>query len=146
MKQLNVSRLTLLVFILFILGPARAELQVPAFTAYLDPDPDGARVSARSGISDWTDPSLKVLWFGEIKTPGKLDCSLVLRLPAGAETKLRLGIGATSREVAATGIGNEVVKVGFGSFEIPIPGYERFTLESLNGPGQAAGDLRTLVL
>ena len=32
-------------------GPARAELRVSAFTAYLDPDPEGARISERSGIT-----------------------------------------------------------------------------------------------
>ena len=70
-------RLNLIPALLFVtLSSARAQLRVPAFTAYLEPDPEGAGVS-RSGISDWTDPSLKVLWFGDIKTPGKLDCSLV---------------------------------------------------------------------
>src|ERR1017187_9927053 len=81
-----------LALFLIALCAAQAELRVPAFTAYLDPDPDGARVSLQSGLSDWTDPSLKVLWFGEIKTPGKLGCSLLLGLPAGAESKLRLTV------------------------------------------------------
>ncbi len=67
-----------------------AELRVPGFTAYVDPDGRGARVSQRSGVVGWTDPATKVLWFGEIKTPGKLDCSIVLRLPADVTSKLRL--------------------------------------------------------
>src|SRR5277367_2338692 len=131
---------------LFAFCGAEAQLRVPAFTAYLEPDPDGARVSERSGISEWTDPSLKVLWFGDIKTPGKLDCSLELRLPAGAESKLRLGVAGTFHEAAAKGMGDDLVKVDFGSFDVPTAGYQRFTLESLNAPGQAAGDLQALVL
>ena len=140
------SRLAILVLTLFTLGRAQAELQVPAFTAYLDPDPDGARVSTPSGISNWTDPSLKVLWFGEIKTPGKIDCSLALRLPEGAESKLRLSVGTAYRDAVATGRGNAVVKVDFGTFEVPTAGYEQFTLQSLNRPDKAAGDVQALLL
>jgi len=121
-------------------------VRVPAFTAYLEPDPDGARVSQRSGISDWTDPSLKVIWFGDIQSPGQLNCSLLLRLPADAETKLRLTAAGKSREAAAKGTGSDSVKVDFGSFDIPAAGYQQFTLESLNAPGQSAGNLQTLLL
>jgi hypothetical protein len=126
--------------LLFTLSGAQAQLRVPAFTAYLEPDPGGA------SLSNWTDPSLKVLWFGEIKTPGKLDCSVLLRLPPGAQTRLRLSVAGNAREAAAQGMGNDVERVDFGSFDVPAPGYHRFTLESLNAPGQAAGDLQALVL
>src|SRR5580692_8487741 len=140
------NRRIILALFLFALCGAQAQLRVPAFTAYLESDPDGARVSERSGITGWTDPSLKVLWFGDIKTPGKLDCSLELRLPAGVESKLRLDVAGTSREAVAKGTGDELVKVDFGSFDVATAGYQRFTLESLNAPGQSAGNLPTLVL
>jgi len=140
------NRQLFLALCLFTVSGAQAQLKVPAFTAYLEPDPDGASVSPRSGISDWTDPSLKVLWFGEIKTPGKLDCSLLLRLPADAETKLRLSVAGIARESAAKGMGDEVVRIDFGSFDVPAAGYQRFTLQSLNAPGQDAGNLQALVL
>ena len=135
-----------LILCLFALCRAQAELRVPAFTAYLEPDPDGADVSSRSGISGWTDPSLKVLWFGDIKTPGRLDCSLELRLPAGAESKLRLTVAGKSREVTAEGRGADLVKIDFGAFEVPQPGYQRFTLESLNAGSKSAGNLQALIL
>ncbi|HEV7926227.1 MAG TPA: DUF5077 domain-containing protein, partial [Verrucomicrobiae bacterium] len=140
------NRRTILALFLFVFCAAQAQLRVPAFTAYLEPDPDGAHVSERSGITGWTDPSLKALWFGDIKTPGKLDCSLELRLPAAAESKLRLGVAGTFHEAAAKGAGDDLVKADFGSFDIPTAGYQRFTLESLNAPGQAAGNIQTLVL
>src|ERR1043165_8678305 len=75
-----------------------AELRVPASTAYLDPNPEGARVSSRSGITGWSDPGLKILWFGEIKVAGKLTPRVELRLPEGARSKLRLSVGGQSRE------------------------------------------------
>ncbi len=133
------------IFLLLILAlTARAELSVPAATAYLDPDANGARVS-KTGITGWTNPQNTVSWFGEIKTPGKLDATLILRLPKDAVSKLRLAVGGQSREVSATGTG-EPLTVKFGDFTIAQPGYVRFQLTSLNAAGKPAGDLDALVL
>lgn len=127
-------------------GTSVAELRVPAFTAYLDPDPDGARVSSRSGISGWSNPAQKVLWFGEIKTPGALDCALALRLPTNTTSKLRLTVAGQSREATAKSGATNPVVVSFGSFTIKTAGYQRFTLESLNDSGKPAGDIEALLL
>lgn len=124
---------------------AHAELRVPAFTAYLDPDANGASVSKESGISKWTDPALKVSWFGEVRTPGAVDCAVVLRLPAGKSSKLRLTVAGQSREAMVQGAA-EPVTAKFGSFKIATAGYQRFQLESLNAKGTPAGDLDALVL
>jgi hypothetical protein len=123
-----------------------AELRVPAFTAYLEPDVRGARVSPRSGITGWNNPALKVLWFGQIKTPGKLDCSVALRLPTDATSKLRLTVAGRSRQASANGAGSGLVTAEFGSFDITEAGYQRFTLEALNPQGEPFGDLDALVL
>jgi len=119
---------------------------VPAFTAYLEPDVDGARVSERSGVTRWTDPNLHVLWFGRIATPGRLDCSVSLRLPKEAASKLRLTVAGQSKEATVAGDGTNPVCADFGSFEIQEAGYQRFALESLNPQGRPLGDLDALVL
>jgi hypothetical protein len=125
---------------------AQAELRVPAFTAYLAPDVEGARVSERAGITRWQDPGLKVLWFGEFKETGEIRCRLALRLPDQARSSLRLRLGEQGREAAATGRGTNLVEVDFGAFAIASPGFHCFTLESLNAAGQPAGDLNALLL
>ena len=136
--------------VLYLLGIASAvsaaELRVPAFTAYLDPDVLGARVSPRSGITGWKDPELKVLWFGQIKTPGNLACSVALRLPIDATSRLCLTVAGQSHKVLVKGAGSDLVTADFGSFGITEAGYQRFTLESLNPQGQPFGDLDALVL
>ena len=121
-------------------------LRVPAFTAYLDPDVNGARVSERSGVTRWTDPNLKVLWFGRIATPGRLDCSVALRLPEDVTSKLRLTVAGQSREATVAGGGANLVAADFGAFDICEAGYQRFTLESHNPQGQPFGELDALVL
>jgi hypothetical protein len=138
--------LSLASFLCFVAVASAAELRVPGFTAYLDPDGRGARVSQRSGVAGWTDPATRVLWFGEIKTPGKLDCSLVLRLPAETTSKLRLTVAGQSHEATVQGTGSDPVIASFDSFDIAQAGYQRFTLESLNAQGKPAGDIDALVL
>ena len=123
-----------------------APIRIPAFSAYLDPNPEGAEVSQQSGITGWTDPTLKVEWFGEIKTTGKLDAALALRLPKGEQSKLRLTVAGQSHETTATGTGEDLATVSFGSFDLPKTGYQSFTLESLNAAGKPAGDLDALLL
>jgi hypothetical protein len=142
MKQLLLLTTALLAFHLH-----GAELRVPAFTAYLDPDPDGARISGRTGlITGWQDPKLKVLWFGDLKTPGDLKCSVALRLAKDATSKLKLTVAGQSREVSVKGEGTNTVLADFGAFKIAAAGYQQFALESLNAAGQPAGDIETLVL
>ena len=136
----------LVIMLAALAGPAVGALRVPGYTAYLEPDMRGARVSERSGVTRWTDPAVKVLWFGQIQTPGTLDCAVALRLDQGATSKLRLTVAGRSREATVTGRGEELVTAAFGSFEVAEAGYQRFTLESLNAPGEPAGDIEALVL
>ncbi|MGA2244902.1 MAG: DUF3472 domain-containing protein [Verrucomicrobiota bacterium] len=127
-------------------GCAQAELRVPAFTAYLAPDPDAAEVSAEAGITGWMNPALQVLWFGEMSRTGTLDCAVEFRVPAGTKSRLRLAVGNQFRDTEVSGAGDQVVKADFGSFDIAAAGYQKFTLESLNAAGQPAGAVQTLVL
>jgi hypothetical protein len=129
---------------LVVAVPAIAQLRIPAFTAYFEPDVNGARISA-DGITRWTDPRLKVLWFGEIKTPGAIDAKVELRLPADAVSKLRLTVAGQSRNAEVKGAGTNVVAAKFGSFTIKESGYQHFTLEALND-APPFGDLTALVL
>jgi hypothetical protein len=141
------ASLHVILFLVGMVGTASAtELRIPAFTAYLDPDVRGARVSPRSGITGWNNPELKVLWFGEIKILGKLDCSVALRLPSETTSKLRLTVEDQSHEALVKGAGPDLVTADFGSFDIDKVGYQRFTLESLNPQGQLSGDLDALLL
>ena len=140
------TRLRTIAFVLGVTTVATAELRVPAFTAYLDPDVRGARVSPNSGITGWDNPAVRVLWFGQIRTPGRLSCSVVLRLPTDTTSRLRLTVAGRSREASATGTASDLVTVDFGWFGIVQAGYHRFTLESLNPQGRPCGDIDALVL
>jgi len=123
-----------------------AELRVPAFTAYLDPASGGAQVSEEAGVIEWQDPATRICWFGLLTNTGSLDCSVLARLPAGAESKLQLQVAGQSVQRTVKAAGQDPVRVAFGSFKIESPGYQRFTLESLNAKGQPFGDIEALIL
>jgi len=124
-----------------------AELRVPAFTAYTLPDAEGARISQRGGVTRWTDPALTVNWYGQFKQTGEVTAKVKLRLPTGAESKLKLTVAGQSHEVAMKGQGADVpVTADLGKFKIAKAGYQRFALESLNAKGQSFGDLEALLL
>ncbi len=122
-----------------------AELRIPAFTAYLDPDWRGANVNGKTGITGWTNPKNTVSWFGEIKTLGNVNASIALTLPKDAKSSLRLTVGDKSYEANAVGTG-EIATLGFGEFNIKEAGYVRFQLTSLNAAGHNAGNLDALIL
>jgi hypothetical protein len=134
------SRLLLIFFIASL--SARAELRVPGCTAYGAPDFDAIRVHKERGVPGWKDAKQSVLWFGELKKAGKLDAGIVVSLPEGTSqpVKFTLTVGGKSTEAEASGSGEVTVK--FGSFDIPQPGYQKFTLES----PAPAGEIRALLL
>lgn len=129
------------------LTAAAAELRVPAYTAYLEPNADGARVSQRGGVTRWSDPKVMVVWFGEFKQAGEVTVRLTLKLPTDAESKLKLTVAGQSRETSVKGAGSDTpVTADFGAFNVEQPGYQRFALESLNERGKPFGDLEALLL
>lgn len=127
--------------LLLLVAAAHAEIRVPAFTAYGEPNPDALRVSSSRGIRDWNDPAQKIVWFGEIKSAGKLTAAVALTLKKDAETKLRLAVAGEGREASVTGTGEEQT-VSFGEFTIAAAGYVRFELSS----PAPAGEIGALVL
>src|SRR6187402_12061 len=91
---------------------ADAPLRIPAFTAYLEPD-SGARISSR-GVTGWTDPATRIVWFGRLPHGGSVDAAVDLRLPAESESKLRLSVGDNSQTTVVRGAGTNVVTASFG--------------------------------
>jgi len=119
---------------------ARAELRIPGCTAYGAPDFNAIRVHKERGVVNWTDPKQSVLWFGEIKKPGKLDVAVSVNLPEANAVNFKLSVGGKSAEATANGAGDVLVK--FGTLDIAGAGYQKFTLESSNPDG----DIRALIL
>ena len=135
----------LLLALLTLALAARAELRVPAFTAYGDPKPDALKLSAEKGVTGWTERGEKIVWFGEIKTAGKINAAIAMALTKDTTSKLRLTVGEESRDASLSGSGEEQA-LEFGEFTIAQPGYVRFELASANAAGVSSGNILALVL
>jgi heme-degrading monooxygenase HmoA len=126
---------------------SQPSLRVPAFTAYTLPNPEGARIGQRHGLTGWTDPALTVNWYGQFKQTGDLSAKVTLRLPEGAISHLQLTVAGQTRQTRVTGSGSETpVTADFGAFQIAASGYQNFVLQSLNESGKPFGDLDALLL
>lgn len=108
-----------------------AQLSIPASTAYLDPDGDGARVSPENGVTDWTDSSTAIVWYGHFPQAGRLSVQLQLRLQAKQSASLQMQVGQDSRQVTVTGTEVDSVIADFGEYFCEKPGYVAFRLTSL---------------
>ena len=126
-------------------GAAADELRIPAWTAYMRPDPDAAEISEH-GVTRWIDPDQSLNWYGKFRNTGKLSASVVLRLARGEESRLQLTINEHSHEAIIRGKGDEDVIADFGAFEIKDTGHQRISLSLRNAGGQPSGSIETLVL
>ena len=129
-----------LLFTLFVFASARAELRIPGCTAYGAPDFDAIRLHKERGVVGWSNPQQSVWWFGEIKTPGKLEVAVAVTLPSNGRAKFTLTVAGKSAAVAVTGTGEVLAK--FGTFDIAAAGRQKFTLESEH----PAGEIKSLIL
>ena len=122
------------------------ELRVPAFTAYMTPNPESARVTEAKGISRWSDPAESVNWYGKFETVGQLTAKVELLLAKNSESKLKLIIDGQTREAIAKNADSEKpVIVDFGAFSITTVGHKRIQLESLNSEKGPIADVKAIL-
>jgi hypothetical protein len=123
-----------------------AELRVPGFTAYSEPDAEALEFTQEHGVTGWTDSKQSVVWYGEIKTVGRLDVAVKLRLPETRAVTLRLTIAGKAQTALVVGRGNEAVTIAFDAVEINAPGYCRFVLQGIQKEGKTFGEVEALIL
>jgi hypothetical protein len=96
--HLTMKIAALFLSLLAVVSPAGAAVRVPASTAYIDPDPNGAKVSKEHGVSAWTNKGNHVLWFGEFKNAGQVQASIVCKTAAGKPLDLELAFEGTKHK------------------------------------------------
>jgi hypothetical protein len=131
------TRLFLLILLSLLLWPRslRAEMRIPAFTAYLEPDTQDATVSERRGITRWTNSAVSVNWFGEIRETAEIRCALSGRAAEGTKARFKLIVEGVSQELTLQGKGTNVVTSDYVTVRIREAGYQRFRLELAESAG-----------
>ncbi len=62
---------------------------VPAFSAVVEPNPDGIAVR-HDGIHNWADKTQSVVWYGDLRDRGALKTAVSLQLPLGQTAEWQL--------------------------------------------------------
>jgi len=136
----------LFVMVLVLMGSlAQAAVEVPAFTSYSLPDPNGGATRGKDGeITNW-DSKTSLSWYGRIEGKGQLDLSLKASGEVGKQVKLQLTVTPQGKSGGGSKLAGKAEgdTVSFGSMQVPAPGYYKFTLE---GKGTKLPDLKALVL
>lgn len=127
-----------------VIGAATAAVEIPAFTAYQSPDPNGgARRDKDGSLSQWQQ-STKLRWYGHLAAQGDLTATLNLAGPMADGTRLKLTVSPQdeSSKPRTPDEKGDGTKVSFDKFTVAKPGYYRFELE---GRGDKLPDLKSLV-
>jgi hypothetical protein len=132
-----------------------APVNVPAFTAMVEPNAEGINVREGDGVYDWKDKTQSVVWYGDLRDKGALQVAVRVLLPAGQIVKWRLNIDGQNPDAAkmqhfaleagATGNG-QAQAVNLGNIEITQPGFYRLALTGVEKSGATFGDIKTLTL
>lgn len=123
-----------------------ASLEVPGFTAYSEPNPEALDISGTNPIQGWSDPDTTVAWYGLIRTTGKLNVALRLKLPSGDSSKLAMKIDGHKLATKTIRGADGAVTVAFGSWNIKQTGGHRFALSGLKKSGPTFGTIDSLLL
>lgn len=119
-------------------------LNVPAITAYAEPNPEAMAIPKTDPINNWSAADVSLAWYGQIKTTGRLKVSLRLQVPNGSASTLVMAVGDRkigTRKVQGTGA---MTSISFGSIKIHKTGTYRLSLSGLKRSGSVFADIDSL--
>jgi hypothetical protein len=125
---------------------ASSPLDVPGFTAYSEPSPEALEFPESGPVKGWSDADTSLVWYGLIRTTGKLDVAVKLHLSPGEQSKLRMTVDGHTLSTKTAHGADGVVTVSFGPAHIKSAGGHRFALSGLKKSGQEFGEIDSLVL
>src|ERR1700679_1888531 len=81
-------------------------LQVPAFTAYAEPNGDSIDFPDSGPVTGWSNSQTHLVWYGLLRQQGELHLALHLTIPQGEQVTLALkfdGQKSVSRNLSGNG-------------------------------------------
>jgi hypothetical protein len=108
---------------------ADSVLAIPAFTAYLHPDADGAPISPRRPVAPFTQSGRALHWYGLLRHTGALQMRVAtIDTAHGPASRWRLTVGGDARPGRAGLTRGETTFVDFGTIAVRDTGYRSFVL------------------
>ncbi len=124
----------------------RTALQIPAFTAYAEPNPDALDFPESGPVTGWSNKQTHLVWYGLLRQQGEVHIVLHLTVPQGEGVTLAMKFDrrkSVSRTVS--GNGSEQA-IDFGSFDVKQTGKHRFDLTGIQRTGATFGSVASLEL
>jgi hypothetical protein len=123
-----------------------APLDIPAFTAYSESNPEALEFPETGPVKGWSDTGTTLVWYGQIRTPGKLNIAVRLSLPQGDASTLRMKVGDCDLGVRKVRGTSAPIEVSFGSIDLQKAGAYRFALSGVKKSGKEFGSIESLLL
>jgi hypothetical protein len=123
-----------------------ASLQVPAFTAYAEPNGDSIDFPDSGPVTGWSNSQTHFVWYGLLRQQGELHIALHLTVPQGEQVTLAMKFDrdkSVSRTIS--GNGSEQA-VDFGSVKVNETGKHTFDLTGIQHTGATFGGIYSLDL
>jgi hypothetical protein len=121
-------------------------LSIPACTAYIQPDPNGLKVSEKSGVDGWSDAKQQIAWHGNFANAGALTAVLSVALPAGQTSTLRLDVDGQTKPIQVTGAGDEPARITIDGITLHTAGWHHLVLTGVAKSGSTFGRVTALDL
>ena len=115
---------------------ALAQKSVPGHTAYVHPDPWGARVRENQGVLRWQENNPSIRWWGLFKHTGKLGAKVLVRGKPESIAELKLRIGDQEHKAILSKAEQGPTEVDFGVFEVQLDKPSHVMIELIRGPGE----------
>jgi len=122
-----------------------AQKIVPGHTAYVHPDPWGARIRENQGVLRWQENNPSIRWWGLFKNSGSLGINVLVRGNAESIAGLKIRVGDQERMPTSTRSEQEFTLVDFGQIELKLDHPSHQLIELVRGSGEAM-DIRELRL
>ena len=138
--------------LLLMLVPAFAQAQkenesafaIPAATSYAEPDGNKTEID-ENGVSGWSDPKQKIVFYGWVETPGIYTFGVRAKLPTHEISNLKLTLEGNEKTITLEG-SDKPTETLFGEFTLKQKGYHTFTFTGVTKTGATFGDLTALLI
>lgn len=114
-----------------------AQKTIPGHTAYVYPDPWGARIRENQGVLQWQESNPSIRWWGIFKNPGTLELKVLVRGDSKSIEGLKLRVGDQEHGPKGIKSEQELTLVDFGKFELKLDKPTHQMIELVRGSGEA---------
>lgn len=123
-----------------------AMVQIPALTAYSEPNPESIDFPESGPVTGWSNSQTHLVWYGLLRQPGELHITVHLTIPQREQVTFAMKFdGQKSVMRTLSGNGSEQV-VDFGSVKVDKTGKHKFDLTGVQHTGATFGSISSLQL